>query len=70
MPIASPTASSPSASRPDDRVGLAVERSADLVVGMLGILAAGGAYVPLDLSYPQERLDWMVDDAGITALVH
>ncbi len=56
--------------RPDDRVGLAVERSADLVVGMLGILAAGGAYVPLDLSYPQERLDWMVDDAGITALVH
>jgi amino acid adenylation domain-containing protein len=56
--------------RPDSRVGLAVERSADLVVGMLGILAAGGAYVPLDLSYPQERLDWMVEDAGLAALVH
>ena len=56
--------------RPDDRVGLAVERSADLVAGMLGILVAGGAYVPLDLSYPQERLDWMIEDAGIATIVH
>src|SRR6185369_8315646 len=56
--------------RPDDRVGLAVERSADLVGRLLGILVAGGAYVPLDLSYPQERLDWMIEDAGIATIVH
>jgi natural product biosynthesis luciferase-like monooxygenase protein/amino acid adenylation domain-containing protein/FkbM family methyltransferase len=56
--------------KPDDRVGVALKPSVELVVGLLGILKAGGAYVPLDLSYPQERLDWMVDDAGLAALIH
>src|SRR5262249_41178046 len=41
---------------PESRVGLCLERSLDLVVGLLGILKAGGAYVPLDPSYPRERL--------------
>ncbi|HEY9796098.1 MAG TPA: amino acid adenylation domain-containing protein, partial [Leptolyngbyaceae cyanobacterium] len=44
-------------------VGLCVERSPEMVVGMLGILKAGGAYVPLDPSYPPERLNFMLEDA-------
>jgi amino acid adenylation domain-containing protein len=44
-------------------VGICMERSVDLIVGLLGILKAGGAYVPLDPSYPQERLQFMLDDA-------
>ncbi|MBA1200983.1 amino acid adenylation domain-containing protein [Pseudomonas capeferrum] len=54
---------------PDVRVGIAVERSVEMVVGLLGILKAGGAYVPLDPEYPQERLDYMLDDSGIALLL-
>ncbi len=50
-------------------VGLCVERSQALHVGMLGILKAGGAYVPLDPSYPAERLALMLGDSGATVLV-
>ena len=49
---------------PDTLVGLCVERSADMVAGMLGILKAGGAYVPLDPSYPPARLEFMVQDSA------
>ncbi|MEL6454603.1 MAG: amino acid adenylation domain-containing protein [Cyanobacteria bacterium J06623_5] len=48
---------------PDALIGLCVERSIDMIVGLLGILKAGGAYVPLDPTYPQERLAMMVADA-------
>ncbi|MFD2169298.1 amino acid adenylation domain-containing protein [Tumebacillus lipolyticus] len=54
---------------PDVLVGICVERSVDLVVGLLGILKAGGAYVPFDLSYPQERLAFMLADTEVRALV-
>ena len=54
---------------PDCLVGLSADRSSAMLVGLLGILKAGGAYVPLDPSYPRERLDFMVRDAGVTALV-
>ncbi|HEU4962348.1 MAG TPA: amino acid adenylation domain-containing protein [Bacilli bacterium] len=54
---------------PDVLVGLSVERSVDMVVGLLGILKAGGAYLPLDPNYPQERLAFMVEDAQIKWLV-
>jgi amino acid adenylation domain-containing protein len=54
---------------PEDRVGVAVERSAGMVVAVLAILKAGGAYVPLDPALPAERLEWMASDAGLTALV-
>ncbi|NOK22422.1 amino acid adenylation domain-containing protein, partial [Corallococcus carmarthensis] len=47
----------------DSRVAIALERSLELVVGLLAILKAGGAYVPLDPSYPRERLAAMVQDA-------
>ncbi|RYZ40479.1 MAG: amino acid adenylation domain-containing protein, partial [Myxococcaceae bacterium] len=50
-------------------VGLCVERSVDLVVGMLGILKAGATYVPLDPAYPRERLAWMLADAGARVLL-
>jgi amino acid adenylation domain-containing protein len=50
-------------------VGLCVERSCDLVVGMLAILKAGGAYVPIDPTYPSERLNLMIQDANISVLL-
>ena len=50
---------------PEVRVALCVERSVEMVVGVLGILKAGGAYVPLEPSYPQDRLSFMVADAGV-----
>jgi amino acid adenylation domain-containing protein len=49
---------------PDQPVGLCMERSLEMVVGVLGILKAGGAYVPLDPLYPVERLAFMVGDAA------
>jgi amino acid adenylation domain-containing protein len=48
---------------PEVPVGLSVERSLDLIVGMLGILKAGGAYVPVDPSSPEERRAWILEDA-------
>jgi amino acid adenylation domain-containing protein len=54
---------------PETRVGLAVERSPEMLVGMLGILKAGGAYVPLDPAYPQERLAFMLEDSGAAVLL-
>ncbi|OLS62233.1 non-ribosomal peptide synthetase [Pseudomonas putida] len=55
--------------RPDVLVGLSVERSLEMLVGVLGILKAGGAYVPLDPDYPQDRLDYMQQDSGIKLLL-
>jgi amino acid adenylation domain-containing protein len=54
---------------PGVRVGLCVERSLELVVGLLGALKAGGAYVPLDPSYPRERLSFMLADARVPVLL-
>ncbi len=50
-------------------VGLYCERGLDLVAGVLGILKAGGAYLPLDPSYPDERLSYMVEDAGVNLVL-
>jgi len=50
---------------PECRVGVCAERSVELIVGLLAVLKAGAAYVPLDPSYPQERLDFMLNDADI-----
>src|SRR5688500_5391610 len=54
---------------PETRVGIAVERSIEMVVGLLAILKAGGAYVPLDPEYPRERLACMVEDSAIGLLL-
>ncbi|PHM11387.1 hypothetical protein CK516_02895 [Nostoc sp. 'Peltigera malacea cyanobiont' DB3992] len=53
----------------DVLVGLCVERSLEMVVGLLGILKAGGAYVPLDPEYPQDRLSFMLEDTQLSVLL-
>jgi amino acid adenylation domain-containing protein len=50
-------------------VGICVERSLEMVVGLLGILKAGGAYLPLDPAYPRERLAFMMEDAQVSVLL-
>lgn len=54
---------------PEVLVGICMERSLKMIVGMLGILKAGGAYVPLDPAYPQERLEFMIQDSQVTVLL-
>ncbi|MDZ8189313.1 MAG: amino acid adenylation domain-containing protein, partial [Nostoc sp. ChiSLP02] len=53
----------------DVLVGICVERSIEMVVGVLGILKAGGAYVPLDPEYPTQRLSFMLEDAAVGVLL-
>ncbi|WP_340615160.1 amino acid adenylation domain-containing protein [Xenorhabdus thailandensis] len=55
--------------RPDDRVAICIERSLEMVVGLLGILKAGGAFVPLDPTYPTTRLTYMLNDSAPVALI-
>ncbi|TAE52311.1 MAG: amino acid adenylation domain-containing protein, partial [Nostocales cyanobacterium] len=55
--------------KPDTLVGICVERSLEMMVGILGILKAGGAYVPFDPEYPQERISYMLEDSGIKVLL-
>ncbi|MFS2208480.1 AMP-binding protein, partial [Variovorax sp. Varisp36] len=55
--------------KPETKVGIALERSIEMVVGILAILKAGGAYVPLDPEYPTDRLTYMVRDSGIALLL-
>ncbi|NVM80204.1 non-ribosomal peptide synthetase component F/aryl carrier-like protein, partial [Duganella sp. SG902] len=55
--------------RPEMPVGVALERSTGMIVGLLAILKAGGAYVPLDPDYPQERLGAMIADSGMRLLL-
>lgn len=54
--------------QPEELVGICVERSIEMLVGILGILKAGGAYVPLDPTYPTERLEYIISDAQISRL--
>ena len=54
---------------PQVRVGLALERSLEMVIGLLAILKAGGAYVPLDPEYPLDRLHYMIEDSGVGLLL-
>ncbi len=54
---------------PEVLVGICVERSIEMVIGLLGILKAGGAYVPIDPSYPQERVNFMLSDTQVSVLL-
>ena len=55
--------------KPDTLVGICVERSLEMIVGLLGILKASGAYVPLDPDYPIERIIFMLEDAAVKVLL-
>ena len=55
--------------KPDELVGICLERSTDMIVAILGILKAGGAYVPLDPTYPVSRLRYMVSDASLDTII-
>ncbi len=55
--------------QPETIVAIAVERSLDMIIGLLGILKAGGAYLPLDPTYPKDRLAFMLDDAEVGILI-
>ncbi|SFY15263.1 non-ribosomal peptide synthetase, partial [Pseudomonas sp. NFPP16] len=54
---------------PEVPVGIAVERSLEMVLGLLAVLKAGGAYVPLDPQYPEQRLSYMLEDSGVRLLL-
>ena len=56
-------------SAPDGLVGICMERSVGMIVGLLAILKAGSAYVPLDPSYPKDRLAFMLEDSGAPLLI-
>ncbi|MCF7505109.1 non-ribosomal peptide synthetase [Vibrio sp. L3-7] len=54
----------------DDIVGVLFERDCNMLVAMMGVMKAGAAFLPLDPAYPQERLDFMVQDSGASVLIH
>ncbi|NEU79910.1 non-ribosomal peptide synthetase [Nostoc sp. UIC 10630] len=55
--------------KPEVLVGICVERSLEMIIGMLGILKAGGAYIPLDPTYPKERLSFMLSDSQVQVVL-
>ncbi len=50
-------------------IGLMVERSIEMIIGIIGILKAGGAYMPIDPTYPEERITFMIEDSGTELLL-
>jgi aspartate racemase len=54
---------------PEDQVGIFVERSVEMVIGILGILKAGCAYLPLDPNHPADRLNYILEDSGVAAVL-
>jgi len=54
---------------PDSIVGIMVERSLEMIIGIMGILKAGGAYLPIDPEYPAERIEYLLEDSGSSILL-
>ncbi|MEH2239777.1 amino acid adenylation domain-containing protein [Nostoc sp.] len=55
--------------KPDTLIGICVERSLEMIIGVLGILKAGAAYVPIDPNYPKDRIEFMLEDSGTSVLL-
>ncbi|MEH2050452.1 amino acid adenylation domain-containing protein [Nostoc sp.] len=55
--------------QPDTLIGICVERSLEMIIGVLGVLKAGAAYVPIDPNYPKERIEFMLQDCGTSVLL-
>ncbi|MGE5632635.1 MAG: amino acid adenylation domain-containing protein [Caulobacteraceae bacterium] len=55
--------------KPDKIVGIMVERSFEMIIGIMGILKAGGAYLPIDPEYPHDRIEYMLEDSGTDILL-
>lgn len=55
--------------KPDDLIGIKLERGEWMIIAILAVLKSGGAYVPIDPEYPQDRIDYMIDDAKCKALI-
>ncbi|MHC5597801.1 MAG: non-ribosomal peptide synthetase [Nostoc sp.] len=55
--------------QPETLIGICIERSLEMIIGLLGILKTGGAYLPIDHNYPQERIGLMLEDSGISVLL-
>jgi len=58
-----------SAVKPNDLVGVCLNRGPDLLISLLAVLRSGAAYLPLDPDYPQERIDYILDDADVSMLI-
>jgi amino acid adenylation domain-containing protein len=54
---------------PESKVGILMERSAEMVIAMIGVLKAGGAYVPLDTAWPEARVSYVAEEAGIEVVI-
>ena len=54
---------------PDAVVGIALPRSFEMVIALVGVLKAGGAYLPLDPEYPEDRLRYMLGDSGADVVI-
>lgn len=55
--------------KPDTIVGIMINRSLEMIIGVLGVLKAGGAYLPIDTEYPPERITYMLQDSGVNTLI-
>ncbi|HLP57758.1 MAG TPA: amino acid adenylation domain-containing protein, partial [Candidatus Deferrimicrobium sp.] len=55
---------------PDDIIGIKMERSVEMIIGIIGILKSGGAYLPIDPEFPQERIDYMLKDSGAKIFIN
>ena len=55
--------------KPNEIVGIMINRSCEMIIGLLGILKAGGAYLPIDPDYPEERITYMIDNSNIKLLI-
>ncbi|MBU4009832.1 MAG: AMP-binding protein, partial [Proteobacteria bacterium] len=55
--------------KPGNLIGICLDRSLDMIIGIMGIIKAGGAYVPIDSALPDDRIDYMINDAKVSIII-